>query len=458
MALIRPRLTDYHRIPVTQEEVDFAIPFLDEDIPFCVDPFLMWKSPALQDQALHSLLLNTFNHLGLLLSMGKDDEAVDILNRASDCNEVGLGFSKSRRGKRIGEDAARTILALFKSIPQLQTSGFTHIEEIQLLVDGISYDRISDITCSFLKSFLIDYTYHQAEKYEIPMSRVGIRDVYDSHRQSFIDPEEVVLPVTPETGQPVLLVPKRWLRRAPWISYDNYYNSFYVTSLVKGKKVETPRAEVLTYNRRNYDMVSVYCKLKERQQRDCTNDPLFTPIPVLSAKRRISDILKLPTGRDSGSDKKYENLVSQLLASLLYPHLDFATNQSRTISGVHIRDLIFYNNKSKPLLVSLWDEYYARQIVFEIKNVDILDTEHIDQLNRYLGNEFGKFGVIITRHQVPGNVLRNIVDLWSGQRKKILVLTDEDLKLMVDIFQSKQRDPFDVLVKADVEFTRRCPV
>jgi hypothetical protein len=31
MALIRPRLTDHFDLPLAQESVDFAIPFLDED-------------------------------------------------------------------------------------------------------------------------------------------------------------------------------------------------------------------------------------------------------------------------------------------------------------------------------------------------------------------------------------------------------------------------------------------
>jgi hypothetical protein len=33
MPIVRPRLTDYHGIPAPQAEIDFAIPFLDEDIP-----------------------------------------------------------------------------------------------------------------------------------------------------------------------------------------------------------------------------------------------------------------------------------------------------------------------------------------------------------------------------------------------------------------------------------------
>ncbi|WP_257722134.1 hypothetical protein [Falsihalocynthiibacter arcticus] len=43
MALIRPRFTEFHDVFVPQAELDFAIPFVDEDIPLYVDPFLLWR-------------------------------------------------------------------------------------------------------------------------------------------------------------------------------------------------------------------------------------------------------------------------------------------------------------------------------------------------------------------------------------------------------------------------------
>lgn len=61
--IIRPRLSDYYSIPLLQSEVDFAIPFMDEDIPLYVDPFLMWKSPSQMDNMLHDGVLNAFNNL-----------------------------------------------------------------------------------------------------------------------------------------------------------------------------------------------------------------------------------------------------------------------------------------------------------------------------------------------------------------------------------------------------------
>ena len=156
--LIRPRITDYHGISAAQANIDFAIPFLDEDLPLYVDPFLLWKSPSQQDQALHTSVINSFNNLGRLAISGREDEAIQQLTIASECAEVGLGMSRKRVGTRISTERAKDILELFRVVPVYRQTGFAHFEEIQLFVKDISKDRVSDICCSFLKSFLIDYT------------------------------------------------------------------------------------------------------------------------------------------------------------------------------------------------------------------------------------------------------------------------------------------------------------
>jgi hypothetical protein len=60
MTLVRPRLTEFHGLDISQASVDFAIPFLNEDLPLYVDPFLLWKSPSLQDQSLHGAMIAAF--------------------------------------------------------------------------------------------------------------------------------------------------------------------------------------------------------------------------------------------------------------------------------------------------------------------------------------------------------------------------------------------------------------
>jgi hypothetical protein len=455
--LIRPRLTDYHGIAASQADLDFAIPFFNEDVPLYVDPFLLWRSPSQMDQALHTSLINAFNHLGSLLVAGRDDDAISHLIAASECDEVGLGTSATRRGKRIGRDKAAEVLDLFRRIPQYSRSGFRHFEEIQFFVDGISKDRISDIACSFVKSFLIDFTTQQSEKHGIPVYKCQIENVYDYRAHTFNSEVDVALPINPHDARPILFVPKRWLGFVPWLNYDEYFSSYCPQDDLSHAPEGLTKVEVLDYNRNNFGVVDEYVKTKERSFADCHNDPLFSQIPVTSARRKLAALKKLPTGKDGGADKKYEEILGQLLPSLLYPKLDFAQDQARTDSGVSIRDLIFYNTASTPFLADMLATYGSRQITMELKNVAAIERIHVDQLNRYLADELGKFGLFVTRNPLKRPERQRVIDLWSGQRKAVVTLTDDDITQMVELFESKQRDPLDVILKKYNEFRASCP-
>ncbi|WP_421693237.1 hypothetical protein [Aestuariivirga sp.] len=454
--LIRPRFTEYYNVYVPQHELGFAIPFLNEDIPLYVDPFLLWRSPSLSDRGLHQFLLAAFNHLGTLAANGKAEEAISQLIIASECDEAGLGTSSSRKGKRIGRGTAEAILALFQRLPNHRDGGFRHIEEIQLFVDGISRDRISDITCSFLKSHLIDYTHQECAQLGIPMTEADVPAVYNPGKRGF-ETVRTLIPTHPESGQPLLLIPKHWLRFVPWISYESYFRDGCPQDDIAHEGEELTRTKVLTYNRENYGVVDAYIRERERTADDCRVDPLFTQIPVLSARRKFAEIRKLPTGKSENADKNYETAIGELLPTLLYPHLDFAQEQARTDSGVSIRDLIFYNSRKHEFLKQLMDEYKSQQITFEMKNVAKIEREHIDQLNRYLHTELGNFGVLVTRHPLKRAEMTRTVELWAGQRKAVITLTDEDVGQMVEVYDSKQRHPIDIMIRSYVQYRRLCP-
>ncbi|EOF5683698.1 hypothetical protein ACK1IC_004157 [Salmonella enterica] len=457
MDLFRPRITDHYGIHKSQADLDFAIQFFDEDIPLYVDPFLLWKSPSLQDQALHTAITNSFNHLNYLMKKRREEEAADTLINLSECSEIGLGVSKSRRGVKIGLKQANEILRLFNDVPEYSQFGFTHFEVIQLYVSSISKDRVSDIACNYIKSFLIDYTIEQSEINGIPMEGVILDAVYNYQKHSFDFNKKIRLPVNPKTKEPLIFTPKRWLRFNPWINFEDYFASYCPRDEIFNPNEPEERVKILNFNRENYGVIEEYVKYKSRTSQDCQNDPLFSQIPVLSAKRKLAELLKLKTGKEDGADMRYEDLSADLLATLFYPHLDFANTQSRTESGRHIRDLIFYNNRDVDFLDEIFNEYDNRQLVIEMKNVKAIDRDHINQLNRYLQPNIGRFGIFLTRNPLPKAMYKNTIDLWSSQRKCIIAITDDDLKLMVDVYESKQRAPAEVLKKKYIEFRRSCP-
>jgi hypothetical protein len=446
--LLKPRLTDYYGVHKPQAELDFAIPLYDEDIPLYVDPFLLWKSPAQQDQSLHLAITGALDRLWWLSKKGKGDEAQSVLIEISECDEVGLGSSLNRKGKRISARLANEILA---------NGNVTHLEELQLLLDGISKDRISDIACSLIKSFLVDFTIDQCETMGLPLRDVKIPALFDNREGKLVADYATKLPCHPENSQPIILVPKRWLRFTPWINFDDYFKNSCPQDDIAHEGEALDRVKVLNYNRENYGVVQAYLAEKERAAADCVNDPLFKQIPVITARNKLNLIQKLPTGLEGNAHQKYEDSIVQLLASMLYPYLDFAQDQSRTDNGVLIRDLIFYNHRSHEFLKEVFDDYDAKQLVFEIKNVQALEKEHVNQLNRYMAAELGRFGVLVTRNDPVRALRKNIIDLWSGQRRAIIVLTDADIAQMVELFDSKQRHPLDVLKKKYVEFRRECP-
>ena len=65
--------------------------------------------------------------------------------------------------------------------------------------------------------------------------------------------------------------------------------------------------------------------------------------------------------------------------------------------------------------------------------------------------------MIVTRNAPNKAIKKNIIDLWSGQRVCIIVLTDDDLKEMVGMYDDKQRFPYEYLKKKYIDQHRLYP-
>ncbi len=55
--LVNPRLSDVFGLVIRQDEVDFVVPHLREDLPLCLDPFLLWRSDQAEYRDLHVALV-----------------------------------------------------------------------------------------------------------------------------------------------------------------------------------------------------------------------------------------------------------------------------------------------------------------------------------------------------------------------------------------------------------------
>jgi hypothetical protein len=456
--LINPRLSDVLGLVIRQDEVDFVVPHLNEDLPLCIDPFLLWKSDQASYRELHSTLLSFISEVQAQALASRLAPAQMLLSEIREPSELGLGYSEgTKRGSAIGRSLRSAIIQTLHDIPQLRDTGLDHIEILALLVPKIAEDRLSDITASVLKMWLAEFTSQRCKALSIPTHRYRLNG-WDSDKLKW-RPFDTELPYNPADGSPILFAPLDLLRRLPWINYPDYYKSTYSRLVLSASRLNRAEAKesVLAYNRANFDLVSRYVDHRERQASACHPDPLFTPLQLDTLKRKAVQIRALPPGRTDGSDKKFESLAFELLSSMLYPELDLAGSQERTISGSHIRDIIFHNDGKTSFLQDLREIYQARQIVFELKNVAALETEHVNQLYRYLDNEdMGHFGILFSRKPPPRNVQQNIIDLHSSKRSAIICLDDSDVDLMIQLLDSHRR-PIEALRKKYVEFTRKLP-
>lgn len=457
--VVNPRLTDVFGSSLTQEVVDFAIPRLQEDIPLYVDPFLLWISKEPEYRELHERLVGFFRVVANKVRRGDVSGAAQLLAGCEEQRALGLGYaSGSKRGSNIGPKLIAEILRVHRDVPQLLDGKIRHMEELQLVVSGIAEDRVCDTSASILKDFFIRYSAQQAATHSIPTRPARLGCIYDVGLQMWVPSPEADLPYNPANNSPILLAPLNLLRRLPWINYPDYYRSGYATRVPPPdrSRAQVAKQAVLEFNARNYVEVERYINDKERTGLSCRPDPLFQPLAAGTLRTKFREIRDLPTGRSDGADRRFEDLATDLLTSVLYPTLEFAQSRVRTASGAHIRDLIFYNDGKTAFWKDLRDRYDARQPVFELKNVVALDTEHVNQLFRYLDAEFGRLGIFVTRNPTPPAVQRNIVDLHSSKGVSVLCLNDRDLELMLSVLDSG-RDPSDVLKKVFLDFSRLLP-
>ncbi|GAB1690698.1 hypothetical protein KRM28CT15_25010 [Krasilnikovia sp. M28-CT-15] len=456
--IVNPRLSDVFGLVIRQDEVDFVVPHLREDLPLYLDPFLLWKAEDPQYRQLHADLLGFVDEIRRHAVGGQATRAAMLLSEVSEPVELGLGYAAgTKRGSALGPGTIAGIIRTFQQVPQLQSAGLDHLEILALIVPGIAEDRISDLTASVLKRWLAEFTERHCHHRAIPTKRrrlVGWDPAELDWR-----PFDAQLPYNPSDGSPVLLAPLNLLRRLPWINYGDYYRTAYAPLVLPPGRTgrAVAKQDVLAYNRAHFDTVRGYVAEREAAADVCAPDPLFTPLRLATITKKVKEIKALVTGRGDGADRKFEDLAFDVLSSALYPELDLAGQQERTISGAHIRDVIFHNDGKTPFLTDLRDLYGARQLVFELKNVAALDTEHVNQLYRYLDDEdMGRLGILVARNPPKSSVQRNIVDLHSSKRRIIMCLDDSDLDLMVALLESGRR-PIEALRKKYVEFTRLLP-
>lgn len=214
-----------------QEDYEWFDPVLDTDTPLFVDPFLIFKEVGEEWGDAHDELIAYFQDAFEMLAPNYTSPGSQRYKRTvtmmtfPEPKEFGLGFvSEGQNGAGSGDGFARKIVEAMAEAIERGLGELQHFEELGLLVPGIARDRISDITCNILKPRFIAYTQKVCQEFLIPMKDVEVPSAeLDPIRRRRITAVHK-LPINAETGRPLLLTPKRFLRELPTLNSRDWWD------------------------------------------------------------------------------------------------------------------------------------------------------------------------------------------------------------------------------------------
>jgi hypothetical protein len=204
------------------DETAWYDPVLVRDNAVFVDPFLLDYSGEPEFDGASSEL---YEHFRVPFRLLADDPAARVKDMLDfpEMPETCLGYTASgTRGSGSGAHFAGQIREAMLVAISAGLLSPRHFEEVGLLSPGLGPDRISDITCRVIAPRLIAYTGRVASEFGVPVSSQRLWSYGRKDGRIERIPIFGELPINPNSGRSILLVPKSILRKLPTINPDEF--------------------------------------------------------------------------------------------------------------------------------------------------------------------------------------------------------------------------------------------
>lgn len=200
------RVSEHYRLEVEQPALPFIDVELDSDTPLYVDPRALLSDGTDWGAECTSLVQDFFGHVLSCIRKGDHDRARSLLAQLREPNETRLGQSRGRpQGRALGDVSSRDVWESLSKSRAVKIGMLTALEETVLMIPGISYDIVSDITTNLIRDPLIRFTQGACAEYGIPLvPGVDSGPLWDPTDKQWYS-EHGHLPVA---GRKLLLVPK----------------------------------------------------------------------------------------------------------------------------------------------------------------------------------------------------------------------------------------------------------
>lgn len=478
-------VSEYFKLNKSQLELDFVNVLIEKnkDLPLFIDP---WAIHIREDERwirMYNLINKYFQTIVNLIRGWLEWEAKKMLSHAIECKEIKLWVWKWGFGKWIWwYKYVDDIIKSLKTSKSVKTWSIQDIEDMILVIEWISYDRISDLIANVLKFELIKYTEEQCNLLNIPMYRCDWMEVWDWNK--WYNLVECHLPFINDVWW-LILVPRAIVRK--WnlaINSDDFYNKYILPyeqmnhlkagsllcKILENWEKRPPNKKelkeiIVSWKETNEKYIVEYPKLlddyKESLKKEDYNDnflELFDENLLWKwwnerkkekekkiVNKLIEELKKIIPGKKD--EWKYQNFIIWCLIYIFHPILQFPKKEENLNKWRKRIDISMINSANYWFFLSLAKRQIpCNKIYFECKNYsqDIGNSEYDQLLWRFTENNT-KIWFIVARDIKDCSKMKDslkfpAVHQWSF----IYVLTDD---IICNFMKRKSEWRYDLVEK-----------
>lgn len=442
----------------------FDLPFVDfdlsADVPLYIDPYAITKDNSEIGTRCHNLIVNYFQTLLDAIKTGNRYQIKRLIRgRLAEPIEIHFGVSKTaREGRGIGSVQEDQIIDALIHSEAAKTGLIQSIQELELHIEGIGPDKVSDLVGNILLGELARYTEFICSEYGISTKPIAVSGFWNLSRKEW-DSGYFNLPN--KNNHSYILVPKIFARRSKdLMNHREFFEKYALTviqrdllnandSLVQALKTGERRVtKVSIRNDERFpytkEFISEFIKTHPNSLRQYKQDleGRFSPLDPAweSQKYEEDDLIVLNTlqalgeiepGRDRANE--YHEAVFTLLRFTFDWCLENFANEYKMDGGRSRIDIIANNHASGGLFNELAQRFNAFTIPMECKNYSAeLGNNEFNQIMERLGPKTSRFGMIFCRQVFDkGNAIRHLTDRHLRHSCLILIFDDNLLQQLV---------------------------
>jgi hypothetical protein len=224
-----PRFSEHFGINKPQHELEFVDILLTADLPLYIDPYAF--KVGISDTAIecNNLVIDYFETILECIRTDRHFRGRELLSQLSEPNETRLGVSSDKpQGRGVGRHQAGLVYDRLAKSEAVTTGLLRDLSDCELLIPGISQDKISDIATNVIRAVLAKFTTKQCFKHGVPTKLVPRGPAWSEGQHGWVN-DYARLPIY--RNGPLILVPKWMVRRHIAADHQEYYSKFVLEFL-----------------------------------------------------------------------------------------------------------------------------------------------------------------------------------------------------------------------------------